>query len=1137
MTTDGGGWVLIGRGRDGWTFNPNGQGSAATVRTTPDGTGAFSPATLPTDVIQGLIANADLSANTDGIRLRRATSADGATRQEIRLFTQGRRWTWNLAAGQLLNRLTINGTSYTGSNTQDTAITVTGQKSNGLNGINDNRRIWTGAATNKSGKQGFGLGALALGGSSSATNFLWTAGLEGSPLGFTQVFLRPRIANDAAGYTPIPAAGYAAQLEPLALLNRSQLAPWGVTGLNHTNETMMDPWYTTVMAVQPMGDRVFVGGRFNGVQQGPSGATISQPFLAAFDLQGNWISTFKPQLDGRVWAMQVTNTGKLIVGGDFTTVNGASRTGLVALDPTTGATDASFTASVGRTGSRALVRSLEYRGDTLWAAGRFTTASGGTTASTKVTNAVSFNANTGQVGSWKPLIYASAVDLTLSPDGQRMYLAGYFADVNNDTNMGYYGITNPTTGAVLPGYGPYIQSTGASAIFQLGVNEVPNGNLVVGGSEHTLQMYNPTRTAQINTHITKAGGDFQFVEVHEGFVYAGCHCIDWDYQGTNNWVAPQGFRAIDPIRFIARYDENTLDMDTTWYPNGLKGTYDAGPWTIAFDKDDCLWMGGDFARGSYSGDTATDYLGGFARFCHGDNTAPTTPTALTATVGSDNVTLNWGASTDDSGSVSYDVYRNDRVIATVYGTTFTDTVDTGATGALRYTVRASDARGNRSASPAPIAVNGPAPIAAMPVAWGATWRYDDSGADRGTAWRDVATSDATWASGPAPLGWGGKQVTTVGATKPITTYYRTSFDVASAAAVKVASIDVKASQGAVVYLNGVEIGRRNMPTGPVAFDTVAATWIGGTDNDRVTTYTVPSSLLRNGTNVLAVEVHGWRAQSGLTVVDGRVTLFGANTGDTTAPSAPTVTAAASGSSVQVTWTPATDDQALGGYLVTRDGQPLTIVDPSTTSLLDAVSPATAHTYVVTAFDTAGNVTASPTFTLTPTPVETVLLGFNSTWRWLYPTDAPAAGWNGATFDDSTWTSGAGELGFGDTPKGTVISTVAGAKPLTSYYRSTVTITNPAQYRAIAFDLVRNAGAVVYVNGVEVARSNMPDGAIGPNTYAMTAPGASERKVPVRLEIPTTAFADGANTIAVELHLNWKSQPTAGFDLKVTGLPK
>ncbi|HEY1740331.1 MAG TPA: fibrinogen-like YCDxxxxGGGW domain-containing protein, partial [Acidimicrobiia bacterium] len=38
MTTDGGGWVLIGRGRTGWTFHETGQGTPAAVSTTVTGT-------------------------------------------------------------------------------------------------------------------------------------------------------------------------------------------------------------------------------------------------------------------------------------------------------------------------------------------------------------------------------------------------------------------------------------------------------------------------------------------------------------------------------------------------------------------------------------------------------------------------------------------------------------------------------------------------------------------------------------------------------------------------------------------------------------------------------------------------------------------------------------------------------------------------------------------------------------------------------------------------------------------------------------------------------------------------------------------------------------------------------------------
>ncbi|MFC7645739.1 fibrinogen-like YCDxxxxGGGW domain-containing protein [Streptosporangium lutulentum] len=47
MTTDGGGWVLIGRGRQGWEFDYNGQRTPAEVRNTPASTGAFAPRRCP----------------------------------------------------------------------------------------------------------------------------------------------------------------------------------------------------------------------------------------------------------------------------------------------------------------------------------------------------------------------------------------------------------------------------------------------------------------------------------------------------------------------------------------------------------------------------------------------------------------------------------------------------------------------------------------------------------------------------------------------------------------------------------------------------------------------------------------------------------------------------------------------------------------------------------------------------------------------------------------------------------------------------------------------------------------------------------------------------------------------------------
>ncbi|MBX3287106.1 MAG: hypothetical protein KF703_17290, partial [Actinobacteria bacterium] len=554
-------------------------------------------------------------------------------------------------------------------------------------------------------------------------------------------------------------------------------------------------------------------------------------------------------------------------------------------------------------------------------------------------------------------------------------------------------------------------------------------------------------------------------------------------------------------------------------------------------------------------------------FCPEDSTPPSTPTALTAKVSGATVALSWGASSDDSGSVAYDIYRNDRIIATQYGTSFTDTPENGATGRLRYTVRAADIRGNRSASPAPVAVNGPSLQIETPIEFGATWRYLDTGSDQGTAWRATAFDDASWPSGPAVLGWGGTQTTTIGATRPTTTYFRRSFTVANAGEVKLLDLQGKFTQGAVVYVNGVEAGRWNMPAGAISASTVASAYVGGAEDNVAKPFAVPGSLLVDGTNTVAVEVHGWRAQSGKVLFDLQATTRGGN-GDDAAPTAPTLTATQGPSGVDLAWTPSTDDDAVAGYVLSRDGSPFAIVGSGATTFLDpGPADAAPRSYVVTAFDAGGNRTdsaptasAPPTTTTTTTTTTvpatttptttppttspptttpaapTVLVPFASTWRWWYQAAAPAGAWSAEGYDDASWARGPGELGFGDTPKGTVISTEPAPRPLTSYYRATVTIADPAAFSAYALSLIRNGGAAVYVNGVEIGRDNLPAGPLTPSTYATAAIPAGQRRVPVALSVPASAFHAGVNTIAVELHLNYRSQPTAGFDLQLTATP-
>ncbi|MCU1368824.1 MAG: hypothetical protein JWO77_18 [Ilumatobacteraceae bacterium] len=1131
MTTDGGGWVLVGRGRNGWSFNPLGQGSAATVRTTTDGSGAFAPAALDTTTITALLNGTDVSALSDGIRLERATNATGTGRQDYRLFPKYAAWTWSFAAGQLLNKVVIDGTTAAGSNTANTANTALGQTVNGLSGVSGSRQLITTAMTSHNKVQGFSFGTGVKGGSSAADNFLWTYASEGSPLPFTRVWIRPRVANDAAGFTPLPSAGLpAAPLRPV-LKSKSEAAPWGVVGMDHTDETTIEPYNTNVLSMKVAGDRTFVGGRFTGVQNGPSAQPVAQKYLAAFDLDGNWISSFRPTVDGRVWNMVTTADGKLIIAGDFTNVNGAANTsGLAALDPATGEVIAGWKANITRsTGARPLVRGLAIDGTTIYAAGSFNRVTAGTWNTISVTNAISVSAVNGNPGTWKPRPSAQTVALRVTKDHTRVLLAGYFANINSDTNQGYFGITDAATGNPSPGIGAWTPSVGTNNKYQQAVLDLGDGRIAVGGSEHDNQLWDRDRTSLLEATITKQGGDTQALEQFDGKVYLGCHCGDWLYQGTNDYASPTGFRSISAINLVGALDAKTYQYDTDWYPSSLKGAKGEGIWTIDKDSRGCLWVGGDLSRGAYSGAADVDWLGGFARFCPADATAPTPPSGLRSTPSGSGVTLSWAGSTDASGTVSYDVLRNDRVIATVWGTSFNDP---DVSGTQRYTVRAVDARGNASAAPAPINVNGPSPKIATAIAFASPWKYDVTGTEA-TGWAASGFDDAAWRSGPGKLGWGTTDLKTTFATKPLTAYFRSSFPVADPAAVRVVDLKLKVATGAVVYVNGVEAGRINMLSGPVTSTTPAAGYVSGAAETAVHTISVPASLLEAGTNSVAVELHAMTANAGRGFFDLEATTYGAG-GDTTAPTAPSVTATPANGRVGLSWTPGTDDTALGGYLITRDDQPLAVTGPTATSYTDTVATNVAHTYVITSFDTNGNVRAS-------SPVSTTvqanpdLLPSGASWRWSFTEAGQPDGWTQPGFDDSTWATGSGELGFGDSDEKTVISTAPAPRPLTAYFRTQVTVEDPAAFATVLADVIRDDGAVVYVNGVEVGRDNMPAGPAGPSTKAVI--GISDRtaeKTPVSITIPASAFHAGVNMIAVEIHGNDRYTGDLSFDLKLTG---
>src|SRR5205085_1237319 len=137
---------------------------------------------------------------------------------------------------------------------------------------------------------------------------------------------------------------------------------------------------------------------------------------------------------------------------------------------------------------------------------------------------------------------------------------------------------------------------------------------------------------------------------------------------------------------------------------------------------------------------------------------------------------------------------------------------------------------------------------------GSVWKYLDDGSDQGTAWRGPTFSDSSWPSGAAELGFGDGGEVTTNAAGHITYYYRNTFTVADASSITNLRARLKRDDGAIIYLNGVEVVRDNMPSGSIGPDTLAAT-TAADDGATFISHSFSSSALVNGDNVLTVDVH------------------------------------------------------------------------------------------------------------------------------------------------------------------------------------------------------------------------------------------------------------------------------------------
>ncbi|MFN8195178.1 MAG: fibrinogen-like YCDxxxxGGGW domain-containing protein [Nocardioidaceae bacterium] len=691
QTTDGGGWVKVGAGREGWETLAVGRGSAATLlQATPAANTQTTQ--LSASVIDGLLNGAPVTSLTDGVRVRRAANVTGTSWQEVRLRTSKPvGWFWSFGGAWPLTSWTV------GSSTGTTGSSATfGSGASTL-------RVNTSIGTDLGYTWGFSYG-LDVTGLSSPTSYLWTpTNGQGNARPFAEVYVRPRITSAGAGFSAIPDGGTPRTEKPVVPDSTVLTNPWGVTGIAGAVDQEGD---VEVQAMTRIGSTMFVGGNFASVQQDAARTgRVSQPFLAAFNADtGAFVPTFRPAVNEAVQSLTALPDGRLAVGGKFTRVNGTAVTGLAVLNASTGALTPGWRTTLVNNVSPGTVRvlTLTTGGGYLYVGGTFTHTTGpnGTPAYARNLmrlDLTTFNPDT----TWRPVFNSSVQDVEISEDGSRAYVVGFFTAMSGATATSAAALMTSSPARLDPA--PWTPVWSAAKSYQQGVEQVGN-RVFTGGSEHNLFSFDTGSYARLTTQINNPKGDTQVIvaDDQKAFLWAGSHSNNFTYQGATTWpgIGTAWTRA-DTIGWVGVWRLSDVSPVSTFTPT-LRSRLGSGAWAVAQAGNGTMWVGGDFQQGRGSGNV-TRWTGAFVRFGMTDGAAPSTPTGLrvsnrTATT----VTLAWTASAGGLGGGTYQVLRNDRPIATTTGASITVPLD----GGNRFFVRAADSTGNVSASTPVLVVSG-----------------------------------------------------------------------------------------------------------------------------------------------------------------------------------------------------------------------------------------------------------------------------------------------------------------------------------------------------------------------------------------------------------------------------------------------